>query len=86
MKKTQIKDLTHLKELLESREEALDFFIALNGGFRSSKRISYDADGFFIHHEIDDTMEEDIGDKAFMKSFTGKAMYAGALYMIDWED
>jgi hypothetical protein len=53
------------KEALYNEKEVAEFFISLNGGLRSSKRIIYysDTDTFDIHNEIDDSFQDDLSIK-----------------------
>ena len=61
-----MKKITSLEEL--KKEAAYDdksvaeFFILLNGGLRSSKRITYfpDSDTYDVLNEIDDSYQEDL--------------------------
>ena len=60
---TPILTIEELKEAAVYNErEIAEFFIALNFGLRSSKRIVYfpDTDTFDIHNEIDDSWQEDL--------------------------
>ena len=58
MKYTKIKSVDHLKEVLSKDEEGKDFILQLNFGLRSSKRMTWDGEKFWILHYIDDTQEE----------------------------
>lgn len=61
-----MKLITSLEELKKAAEynerEIAEFFIAPNGGLRSSKRIVYfpDNDTFDIYNSIDDSWQEDL--------------------------
>lgn len=57
---TKVESIEHLKTLTD--QDGQDFFLCLNGGFRSSKRIwYYDADNsFVVYNEIDDSYQEDL--------------------------
>jgi hypothetical protein len=60
----RINSLEELKKeaVYNERENMAEFYILLNGGFRSSKRIAYfpDTNTFDIHNEIDDSYEDDL--------------------------
>jgi hypothetical protein len=60
----KIVSLEQLKKEAAYNEKSgmTEFFIMLNGGMRSSKRISYypDTDTYDLHNEIDDSYEEDL--------------------------
>ena len=62
-----MKKITSIEELkkeseYDDRKGMTEFFIALNFGCRSSKRIVYypDTNKFDVHNEIDDSYQEDI--------------------------
>jgi hypothetical protein len=58
-----ILSMEELKEAaLYNEREIAEFFIVLNFGLRSSKRIVYfpDTDTFDVHNEIDDSWQEDL--------------------------
>ena len=60
---TLISSLQELKQVALYNEKGIaEFFIALNFGLRSSKRVVYfpDTDTFDIHNEIDDSWQEDL--------------------------
>ncbi len=60
---TPILSLAELKEAaMYNEREIAEFFITLNFGLRSSKRIVYfpDTDTFDIQNEIDDSWQEDL--------------------------
>jgi hypothetical protein len=54
--------ITNINELKSHCDDSPynEFFMRLNGGFRSSKRIQYwsEFDSWCIFHDIDDTMSE----------------------------
>ena len=59
----QINSIEELKkEALYDDKSVADFFIMLNGGLRSSKRVTYfpDTDTYDILNEIDDSYQEDL--------------------------
>ena len=57
---TSIEELK--KEALYDDKSVADFFIMLNGGLRSSKRVTYfpDTDTYDVLNEIDDSYQEDL--------------------------
>ena len=66
-KTTVYEKITSIEELkkeseYDDRKGMTEFFIALNFGCRSSKRIVYypDTNKFDVHNEIDDSYQEDI--------------------------
>lgn len=76
---TRLESLEDLKK--QSKGKALECFITLNGGARSSKNIEYfeHTNSFAVFHNIDDELEM-LSEKQFTNSFTGKALIVGALY------
>jgi len=86
MKKiTSIEELKKESEYIENANTA-EFFIFLNGGFRSSKRITYypDTNTFDIHNEIDDSFEEDLSeDQLKNETHIVIAIENGAFYMYE---
>ena len=79
----QVKDIETLKKLiLEDCEH--DFFVQLNGGFRSSKTIDYNPikKKFIIINEIDGTKQVLTEKNLFNQKYTniGYAMQQGAFY------
>lgn len=54
----------------DDRKGMAEFFIVLNGGFRSSKRIVYfpDTNTFDVHNEIDDSWEEDLTEEQLVNN------------------
>jgi hypothetical protein len=59
----KVNSIEHLKtEALSHNGEYSDFYINLNFGVRSSKRILYEADSntFCIHNEIDDSYQDNL--------------------------
>jgi len=75
----QITSIAHLKEECKNTRE--DFFIHL-GITKSSKSIKYSTDekSFDIHHEIDDTWEEDVTKEVLAGSNIGEAIKKGNFY------
>ena len=79
---TRVNSLDELKQMCDGVSK--DFFIQLNFGFRSSKKISYNkyTDTFYIINEIDDK-EQELNSKTIMdEDYTniGKAITLGAFY------
>jgi hypothetical protein len=59
--------------LFDDRKGMAEFFIALNFGLRSSKRIAYypKTNTFDVHNEIDDSYEEELTEDQFkMRALT----------------
>ena len=60
----RISSLEELKKesTYNDKKPLAEFYILLNGGLRSSKRIVYfpDTDTYDVHNEIDDSYEEDL--------------------------
>jgi len=79
---TSLKDLK--KEAIYNETMGMaEFFIILNGGLRSSKRIAYypETDTYDIHNEIDDSYEEDLTEEQLLNdTHIGVAIERGALY------
>lgn len=77
----QIQSLQELKDL--SSGEGNDFCIALNFGLRSSKRLQYDDNQWYVYNEIDDT--EQVLDDNGLKTDTNiiEALDKGALFLCD---
>ena len=64
----------------EDPNKALDCFVRLNYGLRSSKSITSDGDSYYIYNEIDDS-ENIVKHDKLMDSFPiGEAIKKGALY------
>ncbi len=85
MKKiTSLEDLK--KEAIYSEKEIAEFFILLNGGLRSSKRIVYfpDTDTFDVLNEIDDSFQEDLSvEQLENETHITLAINNGALFKYD---
>ncbi len=77
---TKITSIEHLKELTNGKQD--EFFILLNGNFRSSKTIEYIDNEFHILHQIDDS-DETITELELSKSFIAEAIEKGAFYLYD---
>ena len=75
------KKINSIEELKKECEDNYDFFIHF-GVVRSSKGITYheEDDTFTIHHEIDDTFEEDVKPNQLKDSNIGKAIKEGNFY------
>lgn len=69
-----------INEAQEKGDLALECFVLLNFGLRSSKEISFmRSKDYYVYNEIDDT-DEIIMHSDLMKSFIGEAINKGALY------
>jgi hypothetical protein len=78
----QVTSIDQLKEMIANHVH--DYFIRLNGGFRSSKNLDYvpDEDKFIIFNEIDGS-EQELDEQQLMdRDYTnvGYAITVGALY------
>ncbi len=88
-----MKKITSIEELkkeaeYDDRKGMTEFFIALNFGCRSSKRITYypDTNRFDIHNEIDDTYEEDLTEEQLRNdTHIVYAIENGAFYKYDFD-
>ena len=87
-----MKRITSLEEL---KKEALyhdnenmdEFFISLNGGLRSSKRIAYfpETNTFAVHNEIDDSFEDDLTEQQLEnETHIVLALKNGAFYKYEY--
>lgn len=79
---TRIINQEELDDLLKDLKEGstLNCFVQLNFGLRSSKEISFNANGdYSIFNEIDGS-EETIEHDNLMSTFIGEALEKGALY------
>jgi hypothetical protein len=79
---TRIANQEELDDLLNDLKEdhTLHCFVRLNFGLRSSKEISFNANGdYSIFNEIDGS-EETIEHDNLMSTFIGEALEKGALY------
>lgn len=91
-KKEKMKRINSIDEL--KKESAYDdkkgmseFFIALNNGCRSSKRIVYypDSNTFDVHNEIDDSYEEDLTEEKLKnETHIVIAIESGAFFKYDF--
>jgi hypothetical protein len=75
------KKIESVEQLKAESKDGADFFITLNGGCRSSKRIWWDGTYFYIYNFIDDT-EQKLTPEQLHSDATniGKAMDKGAFY------
>ena len=85
----QIKSIEELKKeaIYDDRKGMAEFFIMLNFGLRSSKRITYfpDTNTFDLHNEIDDSFEEDLTEEQLInETHIGIAMERGAFFKYDF--
>lgn len=86
-----MKKITSIEELkkeaeYDDRKGMSEFFIAMNFGCRSSKRIIYypDTNTFDVHNEIDDSFEEDLTeDQLRNESHIVVAIESGAFFKYD---
>ncbi len=83
----RIASLEELKKeaLYRENENMAEFFISLNGGLRSSKRIAYfpETNTFDVHNEIDDSFEDDLTeDQLRNETHIALAIENGAFYKI----
>lgn len=82
---TKVTSIGELKEMVQN--DKFDYFIVLNGGFRSSKTICMNDDGerFDIINEIDDSEQTLSADELMDRNVTniGYAIQNGAFYCYD---
>lgn len=68
----RITSLEHLKQeaLYDEHKGISEFFILLNGGFRSSKKIIYyeESKTFDVYNDIDDSWEEDLTEEELINN------------------
>ena len=74
------KAIQSVEQLKEEACETSDFFIALNGGIRSSKSILFDEGIFYIHNDIDESEEELTEEQLFSVSNIGTAINKKAFF------
>lgn len=87
-----MKQITSIEELkkaavYDDRKGMAEFFITLNFGLRSSKRITYfpDTNTFDVHNEIDDSYEEDLTEEQLInETHIGLAIENGAFFKYDF--
>lgn len=79
----QVKSVEHLKTLA-SGEDGAEFFIALNFGMRSSKRICWDepTKSWCITNDIDDSHEDLEEEELATATNIVKAISRGTLYHV----
>ena len=85
----QINSIEELKKeaVYDDRKGMTEFFIMLNFGLRSSKRITYfpETNTFDIHNEIDDSFEEDLTEEQLISdTHIGIAIEKGAFFKYDF--
>lgn len=85
----QINSIEELKKeaAYDDRKGMAEFFIMLNFGLRSSKRITFfpETNTFDIHNEIDDSFEEDLTEEQLInETHIGIAMERGAFFKYDF--
>lgn len=75
--------ITSLEELKELAVPDAEFFIMLNFGLRSSKRIEYDdeKDSWWVYNDIDDTEMTLTTEELAKETNIIKALEMGALYL-----
>jgi hypothetical protein len=85
-----MKSITSLDELKKESSSIdgffSDFFIQLNFGAKSSKRILFNPDNstFDVHNEIDDSYQEDLTEQQLCEeTHIVEAIEKGALYKYD---
>lgn len=76
---SKINSIQELKDLA-SRNGGVECFIALNGGLKSSKHISYDEYEFWIDNYIDGSFQRLTEDQLDKKTNIVRAINEGALY------
>lgn len=82
----QIYSIEKLNEVLADGERH-DFFVALNGGLRSSKNIALADGNYCINNEIDDS-HQDLSAGELMdstKTIIGQAIAGGAFYQYSYD-
>ena len=79
----KINSIEELKKVCSG--ETQEFFILLNFGLKSSKRIDWDGETFFVYNCIDDTEQELTEAQIMDKDYTniGEAIQKKAFF---WED
>lgn len=79
-----MKRIRTMAQLKRRSRDGGDFFILLNGGLRSSKRIEWHEEDkvFCVVKEIDDTVQELTEEQIMDREYTliGEAMQKGALF------
>ena len=81
----RINSIEELKQICLSQDDDIwvDCFIALNGGLRSKKAVSWQDNVFVVINGIDDTDQELTEEQMKDKTFTniGEAIEKGAFFM-----
>ena len=75
------------KEAMYDDKSVSEFFIMLNGGLRSSKRVTYfpDTDTYDVLNEIDDSYQEDLTEEQLRtETHILYAIENGAFYKYDF--
>ena len=85
----KITSIEHLKResTYDDKKGMAEFFILLNFGLRSSKRITYylDTNTFDVNNEIDDSWEEDLTEEQLInETHIGLAIENGAFFKYDF--
>ena len=85
----QINSIEELKKesVYDDSKGMTEFFIVLNFGLRSSKRITYfpETNTFDLHNEIDDSFEEDLPEEQLLnETHIGLAIERGAFFKYDF--
>jgi hypothetical protein len=79
---SKFKLISSVEELkILSQDDTIEVFIALNGGLRSSKQISFTNGEFYITNEIDDSSQVLTPKELFTESNIGKAIELNSLYL-----
>jgi hypothetical protein len=82
-----VESISHLKEL-SNVDGFAEFYVRLNFGLRSSKRIRYfvDSDTFMVNHGIDDSWDCDINEKELSeRTNIIEAIEKHALFYEGWD-
>ena len=77
------KKIENIEQLKEESKNAGEFFIILNFGLRSSKRIWWNGTHFFIYNYIDDTEMKLTPEELVEKTNICKAIDKGAFFKED---
>lgn len=89
-----MKQITSLDELkresvYNEKTGMSEFYILLNGGLRSSKKIIYysDTNTYDVHNEIDDSYQEDLTEEELKnETHIVVAIENGVLFKYDFQD
>ena len=74
------KKIESIEQLKEESKDAGDFFILINYGLRSSKRIWWNGTYFLVYNFIDDSEQKLTPEELYTKSNIGVAIERGACY------